>query len=145
MSLVKKAIQSLVQTGKIVHEFNIGDVKFVMEPLDSEEQILADGLVDIDHLKEKYNTEKRVSTYPDMIGKYRSISQVAFAIRKVNGEDTIDKSLSAKEQFKQFLEFRDDLGKLSTSMIDQLVSEYRKLNKKQIEFFDDFEDNVGKF
>lgn len=144
MSLVKSALQSLAEKGKVTHSFTIKDTKFEMESLTTEEQILSDGLVDIDTLKKKYDTKQRISTYPDMIAKYRSLAQIAFAIKKINNEPPVDTEKTYSEQFIARLEFRDELSQLDPVMLDEIIKEYKKLGSKQRDFYDNFEENVGK-
>lgn len=144
MSLVKDAIKSLAAKGKVDSEFTILGTKFVMEALTMEEQLITDGFVDIDVMKKKYDTEDRISTYPDMIGKCRSMAMVTFAIKKVNNISPVDETLSAAEQFKQRVELRDELMELGPAVIDQLIQKYNALAMKQKEFFADLEGNVGK-
>lgn len=145
MSLVKEALESLAQKGKLEHDCTILGIKFVLEPLSTEEQILADGIVDVESLKKKYGATEDFNTYADTVGKYRTLAQLMFAVKKVNGASPVDLNASLQEQFKQRLEFRDELSNLSTTIIDELTINYRKLLNKQKDFFDNLEENVGKF
>jgi hypothetical protein len=144
MSLVKDMIQQLVNEGKVSNSFTVRGIRFEMENLTTEEQLLADGLVDISKIAEKYQADKDISVLPDMIQKYRTIAQVTFAIKKVNGQSPVDEQAAPSEQFKQRLEFKDELIQLGTAMLDELIDNYRSLVAKQKDFLDDVEENVKK-
>ena len=144
MSLVKDILKGLAEKGKVEHEFTLNGIKFVMEPLTTEEQILTDGLVSTESLKEKYGTGKEFGTYNDTIIKLRTVSQLTFAIKSVNGKPPVDESQSLTEQFKQRIEFRDELNELGPHVIDELGKEYRAMLKKNRELFENLEENVEK-
>lgn len=143
MSLVKEAIASMIQKGKIQHEFEMSGTRFVMEILTTEEQLLADSLVNPEQIKEKYGADN-LNTFRDTIDKYRTISQIAFAIKKVNGRSPVDSKLTLVEQFAQRVEFKEELAELDVVMLDQLIIEYRRLIDKQRSFLEKVEDNAKK-
>ena len=144
MSLVKGVIDGLVNNGKVKHEFKMDGIEFVMEPISTELQVLSDGMVNFNVLKEKYNTKSDFSTYPDMIQKFRSVTQVAFAIVSVDGKPPVDPDADFQEKFSQYKEFRDELFGMPTGMIDYFIEQYNKLKKEEREFFKNFEEEAGK-
>jgi hypothetical protein len=143
MSLVKDAIKSLVEKGKITHDFEIHGMKFSMEVLTSEEQLLADSLVDPDYFNKKFKADN-VNTFRDTMDKHRLISQMALAIRTVDGKSPVDKDAPLSEQFKQRVEFKDEIIELDVVTLDQLVSEYNTLVLKHREFLRGVNENVKK-
>lgn len=143
MSLVKDAIRSIVEKGIIEHEFTIQDTKFVIRSLTTEEQFLADGMVDSNRLREKYKTDKLI-TLNDTIQKHRTISMVALATKLVNGHSPVDENESLENQFKQRLELRDELMSLGSGYMDQIITEYNKLKQKEAKFYQNVEENVEK-
>jgi hypothetical protein len=144
MSLVKAALEGLVIKGKIDHEFTIHGTKFEMELLSTEEIFLADALVDFKSLKEKYGADERFQIMGDGIVKQRSLSQMTFAIKKVNGQSPVDETLPVEEQFKQRMEFRDELASLEVTIYDQIVDSYNKLVKKRDALFEDLDETAKK-
>lgn len=145
MSLVAAAIKSLIEKGDVFHETTIHGIKFEMGVLSSEEQILADGLVDMDKIREKYKAETSfVTTFRDTVEKFRTIALVAFAVKKVNGQSPVDAGASLQEQYKQRVEFRDELLGLPTPVQDKLTREYNQLLLKQAEFLDKAGEATGK-
>lgn len=143
MSLVKSAIESLVMKGKITHDFELQGIQFSMQILSTEEQLIADSLVDPDYLGKKYKT-KNLNTFRDTMDKHRLISQMALAIRTVNGESPVDASLSLEEQFKQRIEFKEEISGLDVVMLDRLIAEYNELISKQRQFLAKAEENIKK-
>lgn len=143
MSLVKSAIESLVQKGKITHDFEVQGVSFSMQILSTEEQLIADSMVDPEYLSKKYKT-KNLNTFRDTMDKHRVISQMALAIRNVNGESPIDTSLSLEEQFKQRAEFKEEISNLDVVTLDRLIFEYNQLIAKQREFMNEVKENAKK-
>lgn len=144
MSLVKDAIESLAKEGKITHEFTLRGIKFEMELLTTEELFLADALVNFKELKEKFGADDRFQVLGDSIGKQRSLSQMAYAVRKVNGKSPVDETLPVEKQFEQRMEFREELSTLEGKMYDQIVGEYNKLIEKRNAMFEDLDENVKK-
>lgn len=145
MSLVKDIVGSLIEKGDIIHETTIHGIKFEMRLLSNEEQILADGLVDMQHIRDKYKAEASfTTTFRDTVEKFRAVALVAFSIKSVNGKSPVDKSLSLEEQYKQRVEFRDELLGLPTPIQDKLASEYNQLLTKQTEFLNKAEEIAGK-
>jgi hypothetical protein len=143
MSLLKEAIQSLIQNGKITHTFPFRGMEFEMRVLTAEEQLLSDGMVDPEKLVEKYKAES-VNTFRDTVEKFRSASRLSFAICKINGKSPVDEKSILPDQFKQRLEFRDELLEMTTSMFDHLMLEFNKCLDKQREFLTGVEENAGK-
>lgn len=144
MSLVASAIRGLAEKGRLTKESTVKDVKFELEILTTEEQLLADGMVDTDALKKKYGAGDVYSTYPDTISKMRTLAILTFAIKKVNGAPVVDEEKTIVEQFKQRLEFKDELAELGTVIVDKLYKDYRSLTDQQRELFADIEENVEK-
>lgn len=143
MSLLKEAIQSLINKGKITHEFTLQGMKFEMRVLTTEELLLSEGMVDPDKLKEKYKAES-VNTFRDTIDKFRVASKLSFAISKIDGKSPVDEKALLPDQFKQRLEFRDEILSMTTSMVDHLTLESNKCADKQREFLSNVEENTGK-
>lgn len=143
MSLVKDVIESVAREGLITHEFPIKNLKFKLKALSSEEQFLADGMVDTNKIKKKYGAENLV-TLNDQIQKHRSISMIALATVSVNGKCPVDEKATLEEQFKQRLEFKDELMTLNSGMIDAIIMEFNNLVKKERDFYKDIESNLEK-
>lgn len=143
MSLVKDAIQSMIQKGKIQHDFEMNGTKITMEVLTTEEQLLADSLVDPEKIKDKYGADQ-LNTFRDTIEKYRTIAQIAFSIKKVNGKSPVDTKATLSDQFVQRIEFRDELNELDVVMLDLMIGEYRRLIDKQRSFLEKVEENAKK-
>jgi hypothetical protein len=142
MSLVKDIIQSLAEKGKIVHKFIFQEIEVEMEILTTEEQMLADGMVDFAKLQLKYKAE--LQSFRDGIDKFRSLSLLSFAIKKMGGQVTIDKGLALEEQQKQRIEFRDELAGLGITAVDFFLKEYNKLIQKHNEFLEKKDEIAGK-
>jgi hypothetical protein len=145
MSLVKSALKSLAEKGIIEHEVTIEGVRFEFRALTSEEQLIADSMVNSNSLKKKYGAGDELNTFGDTISKYRNLALLCFAIKSIDGQVAVDGSIELEKQFKQRIEFRDELSELSPTFIDELFRRgYLEHNKKQREFFDNVKDNVGK-
>lgn len=143
MSLVGDMIKSVSQEGKIEHKFTIKKLKFVMCPLDLDEMLIADGMIDIEKLRKKFGAKDLV-VLNDTIQKARTIALVALATKTVNGKPPVDESISLEEQFKQLEEFRDELMGSGTAFVDRLILEYNKMVDKERAFFADLDENVEK-
>jgi hypothetical protein len=144
MSLLKDAIQSLVAKGKIIHEFSLQGMKFEMRVLTAEELLLSEGMVDPDKLKEKYQAAESTNTFRDTVDKFRLASNLSFAIAKIDGKSPVDEKALLPDQFKQRLEFRDEILSMTTSMVDHLTMESNKCVEKQRAFLINIEENAGK-
>ena len=143
MSLVKEAIEALAQKGELEHEFNLAGKKFVMRPLNSEEQILADGMVDTNNVKKKYGAEKLV-TLNDTIQKYRTVAMIALATKSIDGKPPVDTEVNLEEQYKQRCELRDELMKLPSGLMDEIIREYNQMSIKERKFYKDIDENLEK-
>lgn len=143
MSLVGDMIKSVAQEGEIVHKFTIKKLKFVMSPLKLDQLIIADGMIDIDKLREKYGAKDLV-ILNDTIQKARTIALVTLATKTVNGKPPVDVEATKEEQFKQLEEFRDELMDAGSAFVDRLIVEYNKMVNKEKEFFADLDENVEK-
>lgn len=143
MSLVREAIMSVARTGEIVHKFTIKDLTFVLRGLKSEEELLADGMVDPQRLREKYGATNLL-TLNDTLQKHRTLAMVALATKSVNGQSPVDTESTLQEQYKQRLELRDELMELDSAMVDEIVKEYNKLALKRAQFFENVEENMEK-
>lgn len=143
MSLVKDLIQSVAKEGEITHEFSIKGLKFVLRALSTEEQFLADGMVNTTRLREKYGA-KNLMTLNDTIQKHRTIAMVALATKTINGKSPVDSAESKEKQFEQREELRDELMELDSRMMDEIIREYNQLTRKQVDFYTNFEENVEK-
>ena len=143
MSLVKEAIQALAQQGELTHEFTLAGKKFVMRPLDSEEQILADGMVDTNLVKKKYGADK-LMTLSDTIQKYRTIAMIALATKSIDGKPAVDSEANLEEQYKQRCELRDELMKLPSGLMDEIIREYTQMSIKERKFYRNIEENMEK-
>lgn len=144
MSLLKEAIKSLAEKGVIEHYKTINGMRFDFRALTSEEQLIADSMVNTNSLKKKYKAEDELTTYPDTISKYRNLSILCYAIKSVDGQVPVDENASLEDQFKKRIEFKNELATLSPAIIDELFKEYLTHNKKQRDFFNDLEENTGK-
>lgn len=144
MSLVKSALQSLVTKGKIDHEFTIHGVKFEMELLSTEEIFLADALVDVKSIKEKFGADDRFQIMNDTIIKQRTLSRMAYAVKKVNGQSPVDETLPVADQFKQRMEFREELAELEVTIYDEIVASYNKLVEKRDALYEDLDETAKK-
>lgn len=140
---MKDAILSVAREGEITHEFTVKGLKFVLKSLSTEEQILADGMIDTTRLKEKYGA-KQLATLNDTVYKYRTIAMIALGTKTINGQSPVTKEADLAEQFKQRSELRDELMELQSSVVDQLIKEYNVLIKKENEFGSDLENNMEK-
>lgn len=143
MSLVKEAIQALAQTGELTHDFTLAGKKFVMRPLNSEEQILADGMVDTNHVKKKYGAEK-LMTLTDTIQKYRTVAMIALATKSIDGKPPVDTGVNLEEQYKQRCELRDELMSLPSGLMDEIIREYNQMSIKERKFYQGLEENMEK-
>lgn len=143
MSLVGDLIKSVVQEGEIVHEFTVKSLKFVMRPLNLDEMLIADGMIDIEKIRKKHGAKDLV-VLNDTIQKARTVALVALATKTVNGKPPVDKETTIEDQFKQLEEFRDELMGSGTAFVDRLIIEYNKLVDKERAFFKDLEENVEK-
>ena len=143
MSLVGDIIKSVAKEGEIHHEFSVKGVKFVFRPLNLDEMLIADGMIDMDKLQKKYGAKDLV-VLNDTIQKARTIALVALSTKTVNGKQPVDKDASLEEQFRQLGEFRDELMDSGTAFVDRLILEYNKMVDKEREFFRDLDENVEK-
>jgi hypothetical protein len=143
MSLVRDAIMSVAKEGEITHEFTVKGLKIVLRALKTEEQLLADGMVDSQSLKGKYGAGE-IMTLSDTITKYRSIGRVALAVKTVNGQSPVDTNAALSKQFEQRKEFRDELMEMGSGAVDIMIREYNKLADKEQEFYKDIDENLGK-
>lgn len=143
MSLVKEAILSVAREGEITHEFTIKGLKFVIKALSTEEQILADGMVDTSRIRSKYGAEN-LMTLSDTIQKYRTIAMIALATKTLNGTSPVDENASLEEQYKQRREFIDELMSLGSGFMDAIIKEYTQLGIKERNFYKDLEENIKK-
>jgi len=143
MSLVKDVIESVARKGEITHEFTVKGLQFVIRSLATEEQILADGMVDTGKIRKKYGAEN-LMTLSDTIQKYRTIAMVALATKTINGKSPVDEEASLEEQYKQRQEFVDELMSLGSAFMDNVIREYNKLGVKEREFFSDVDENIKK-
>lgn len=144
MSLVKSALQGLVTKGKISHEFTIHGAKFEMELLSTEEIFLADALVDVKSIKEKFGADERFQIMNDTIVKQRTLSRMAYAVKKVNGQSPVDETLPVVDQFKQRMEFREELSELEVTVYDEIVASYNKLVEKRDALYEDLDETAKK-
>lgn len=143
MSMVKDLIQSVAKEGNITHDFSIGSLKFVIGPIKTEEQFLADGQILTNKIKEKYGATD-LMTLPDTVQKYRTVAMVALSTITVNGQSPIDENETIQNQFKQRQELIDELLGMPPEAIDKMSREYYKLSNKQKDFYTSFNDNVEK-
>lgn len=144
MSLVKSALEGLVIKGKISHEFTIHGTKFEMELLSAEEIFLADALIDVKSVKEKFGADERFQIMNDTIVKQRTLSQMTYAIKKVNGQSPVDETLPVTEQFVQRMEFREEIAALEVTIYDEIVASYKKLVEKRDALFEDLDETAKK-
>jgi hypothetical protein len=144
MSLLKEAIQSLIKRGKIIHEFSLQGMKFEMRVLTTEELLLSEGMVDPEKLKEKYSATESVNVFRDTVEKFRVASNLSFAISKIDGKSPVDETALLSEQFKQRIEFRDEILGMTTSMVDHLTLESNKCVDKQRKFLIGLDENLEK-
>ena len=144
MSLVSDIIQSVAKEGEITHEFKVRGTKFVYRPLNSEELIIADGMIDTEKVRKKHGA-KDIVTLNDTIQKHRTLAMVALATKTVNGKPPIDSKASAEDRFKQLEEFRDELMAVGGGFVDRLILEYNKLLSKEREFYQDLDENLEKY
>lgn len=143
MSLVKDVIESVAREGEMTHEFTIKGLKFVIHNLSTEEQILADGMVDTAKIRNKYGA-KNLMTLADTIQKYRTVAMVALATKTLNGKSPVDENTSLEDQYKQRTEFIDELMSLGGAFMDAIIKEYNQLGVKEREFYKDVEENLKK-
>lgn len=143
MSLVGDIIKSVAKEGEITHEFSIKKINFVFRPLNLDEMIIADGMIDIEKIRKKYGA-KDLIVLNDTIQKARTIALVTLATKTVNGKQPVDKNASLEDQFKQLEEFRDELMDSGTAFVDRLILEYNKMVDKEREFFKELDENVEK-
>lgn len=143
MSLVKDVIESVARNGEVTHEFSVKGLKFVIGSLSTEEQILADGMVDTAKIRKKYGAEN-LMTLSDTIQKYRTIAMVALATKTLNGKCPVDENAKLEEQYKQRTEFIDELMSLGSGFMDAVIKEYSQLSIKEREFYKDIEANLEK-
>lgn len=144
MSLVKDLlVKSLAEEGELLHDFTIKNLTFVLKEIETEEQILADGLVDLGQIREKHDAKNHI-TLDDMIRKMRAISQITFAIKTINGKPPVDPDADLKEQYKARLELRDELLGMGTAFVDRIILEFNDFAAKQREFYKNHKDNLEK-
>jgi hypothetical protein len=143
MSLVADAIKSVAEKGQITHECTIQGLKFVLRSLKTEENIIADGMVDTDKVSEKYGA-KNLITLNDTLNKYRTIAMISLATETVNGKPPVDSKVSLEDQFKQREEFRDELMGSGAAFVDALIREYNFLLVKEREFYVNINENLEK-
>lgn len=145
MSILKNVIASLANVGTFEKEVTIGDTKFVMRVLDNEQMLLADSLVDVDKYLEKSAGEKRedLRVFQSTIETLRSMTRLAFIIKAVDGVSVVS-AQDRKEQIKEIEDFRDDLGRLDSMIIERLNNEYNELIKERREFFSSPAETAGK-
>jgi hypothetical protein len=143
MSLVSDVIKSVAREGEITHEFKIKGLKFVLRTLSTEEQFIADGMIDTNRLKEKYGA-KNLMTLNDTIQKHRTIAMVALATKTINGKSPVDTEKTMAEQFTQRQELRDELMELDSRMMDEIIKEYNRMTLKQTEFYSKLDENMEK-
>jgi hypothetical protein len=143
MSLVREAILSVARNGEITHEFTVKELKFVLRTLSTEEQFIADGMVDTARLREKYGADNLI-TLNDTIQKHRTIAMVAMATKTVNGKSPVDTESTLQEQYKQRTELRNELMELDSHLIDHIIREYTKLTSKQNDFYKNLDENMEK-
>lgn len=143
MSLVKDAILSVARKGEITHEFTVAGLTFVLRSLKTEEQFIADGMVDSNRLKDKYGASNLL-TLNDTIHKHRTIAMVSLATQTVNGKSPVDSEADLKTQYKQREELRNELMELNSSIIDEIIREFQTLTVKQNKFYENVEENMEK-
>lgn len=143
MSLVGDIIKSVAREGEIQHEFNVKGTRFVFRPLNLDEMLIADGMIDMDKLRKKYGAKDLV-VLNDTIQKARTVALVALATKTVNGKKPVDEKVTKEEQFKQLEEFRDELMDAGTAFVDRLIVEYNRMVDKERDFFADLDENAEK-
>lgn len=145
MSLLKSTLEKLATKGTISKDVPINGSTFRLEVLSTEEQILADSIIRSQSLKDKFGAaEGDFTTLQDTLAKYRTLSILCLAIRSIDNVAPVDTTADVAEQFKQRMEFRDELGTLNTAIVDKLMAEYWAISDEQKKFFDDVIENAGK-
>lgn len=145
MSLLKETIQSLAKKGKIEKEVTLHGMKIILGTLSTEEQILSESIVSHKSLREKYNADQdSFMTLQDTLLKHRSVSILCFAIKSIDEKQPVDTSKNLEEQFKERLEFRDELLELDANTIDFLLKEYNVLMDENKKVYEDLNENLGK-
>jgi len=142
MSLVSGLLAGVAKDGQIRHEFTVNELKFVLRGLSSEEQLVADSMVNTKRLRDKYGDG--LSILNDTVGKMRTMGMVALATETINDQSPVDSDKPLKDQFKQRLELQEELMGLDVSMMDRITLEYNKLVTKQRDFFKDIDENIKK-
>ena len=143
MSLVKDAIESIAREGEITHEFSVKGLDFVLRSLSTEEQLLADGMVNTSRIREKYGA-KNLMTLSDTIQKYRTVAMIALSTKTLNGKEPVDSKATLQEQYKQRTEFQDELMSLGSVFMDEIIREFNQLAIKERDFIKKLEENVEK-
>lgn len=144
MSLVQAFLKDLTTKGKVSTTFDLAGLKFEITLLTTEQQLLADSLVDIDNIKKKYGATEHTYTFPDVIDKCRAISKLTFAIKSINGVSPVDLAATPDKQFQQRLELRDEITALNGVVIDELLQHYNVLVEREKDFFERLEENTKK-
>lgn len=141
---IKNIIKELSETGRITQEVTVQGVVFTLKGLSTEEQLLSESISSLDSFKDKYKASGDISSYADTISKVRNLSLLTFLIRSIDGIPVVDETLSLPKQFKERLDFRDDLSSLAPAMVDALLIGYDKLVEKNKTLYSDVRDNLGK-
>lgn len=145
MSILNNVIQSLANVGTFEKEVTIGEVTFVIRLLDNEQMMLADSLVDVErYLKEAAGGERDdLRVFSGTVERLRTLTRLAFIIKAVDGVSVVTGN-SRKEQLEQIEDFRDDLFRLDSVVIDRLNDAYNKLLEERRAFFKDPAELTGK-
>lgn len=145
MSILNQVIQSLANVGTFEKEVTIGEVTFVIRLLDNEQMMLADSLVDVEgYLKEASGGDREdLRVFNGTVERLRTLTRLAFIIKAVNGVSVV-KAGSRKEQIEEIEDFRNDLLRLDSVVIDRLNDSYNQLLDERRAFFKEPAELSGK-
>lgn len=146
MSIIKKLVSKMAVTGEIERDVTLPDGSVLtLRPLSPSQTSAAYGLVSIDVLR-KVNGDKesKLMYQQDTIERTRTIALIAFAIKKVDDNEVMERDLSRSEELEERKEMFMDLLDMEENVLDLLSVEYNELNVSRRKFFSDGIKNAEK-
>lgn len=146
MSMIKKLVTKMALSGEIERDVQLPEGAVItLRPLAPSQTSAAYGMVSIEMLR-KVNGDRdsKLMYQQDTIERARTIALIAYAIKKIDDEEVVERDISRSDELKEREEIFKDLLDMEENALDLLSKEYNELNVSRRKFFADGIKNAEK-